>query len=41
MGGPVAEPEYLRLNRAWWDERAPEGRPILPMMYSLVDRRPA
>ncbi len=41
MGWPVAEPECLRLNRAWWDERAPEGRPTLPMMCSLVARRPA
>jgi len=23
MAEPVDEPEYLRLNRAWWDERAP------------------
>lgn len=23
MAEPVEEPEYLRLNRAWWDERAP------------------
>ncbi len=23
MGRPVGEPEYVRLNRAWWDERVP------------------
>jgi len=41
MGGPADEPEYLRRNQAWWAERAPEGRPTVPMMCSLVARRPA